>query len=185
MVTRNKYAHRIPTKLDVTGLQNPWACCFLTNITWNGASCEFGATDTFKALRKRTFFSFVCINVLHHADEKALCSMSVLKLGCVSISNMFLVFTAVIKLSAFADAFVRQSARHFWVGMWARSWMLPEQASFLNKGIMWTVSFCSGKWIVLVVVTRFFASVLMWILARSIHNPLKKLTWTKTQHEGV
>ena len=56
-----------------------------------------------------------------------------------------------------------------------RSWILPEQASFRNIEIMWIVFFCSGKWIVPAVVTRFFASVHMWISATSldvsIHNP--------------
>ena len=152
-----------------------WVCWFLTNITWNGLSCGVAARDTFKVFRKKTSFSLVCMNVLHHVDKKALCSMSVLKLGCMSTSNSVPVFTAVIKLSAFVDAFVRQSDWQFWVELRARSWMLPEQSSFLNIEIMWIVSFCSGKWIVLAVVTRFFASVLMWIFAispdRSIHNP--------------
>ena len=50
--------------------------------------------------RKKTSFSFVCINVLHHVDKKAVCSMSVLKLGCMSTSTISQFFTAVIKLSA-------------------------------------------------------------------------------------
>ena len=36
---------------------------------------------------------------------------------------------------------VKQSAKQFWVEMWARSWLLPEQASFRNMEIMWIVSF--------------------------------------------
>ena len=35
-----------------------------------------------KCSRKR-LLSPLCINILHHADKKALCSMSVLKLGCM------------------------------------------------------------------------------------------------------
>ena len=63
-------------------------------------------------------------------------------------------------------------------------WRLPEQVSFRNMEIMWIVSFCWGKRIVLAVVTRFFASVLMWISATSpdmsIHNPRKN--WHETKH---
>ena len=94
------------------------------------------------------------------------------------------VFTAVIKLSAFADNFVKQTAKQFWVETWAKSWILPELVSFRNMEIMWIVSFCSSKWIVLAVVTRFFASVLMWISATSpdmsIHNPRRN--WHETKH---
>ena len=115
--------------------------------------------------------------------KKALCSMSVLKLGCISTLRNLPVFTAVIKLSAFADAFVKQSDKQFWVEVWAKSWILPEQASFRNIEITWIVSFCSGKWIVLAVVTTFFASVLMWIFAispdMSIHNPRRN--WREPQ----
>ena len=160
-----------------------WVRCFHTNITWNGPSCRVGARDTFKAFKKKTF-SCVRINVLHHVDKKVLCSISVPKIGSMSTSSNSPVFTCVIELSAFADAFVRQSATQFWVGMWARSWILPEQASFLNIEIMWIVSFCSGEWNVLAVVTRFSASVLMWMSAispdRSIHNPRRN--WHEPKH---
>ena len=67
--------------------------------------------------------------------------------------------------------------------MCARSWILPEQASFRNM-LMWIILFCSGKWIVLAVVIRFFASVLMWMFATapdmSIHNPWRN--WHEPQH---
>ena len=53
----------------------------LTNITWNGPSRESGEREIFKAFREKTFFSLVCMNVLHHVHKKALCSMSVLKFG--------------------------------------------------------------------------------------------------------
>ena len=53
----------------------------LTNITWNSPSRGIGARETFKAFRKKTSFSIVRRNVLHHVDKKALCSMSVLKCG--------------------------------------------------------------------------------------------------------
>ena len=50
--------------------------------------------------------------------------------------------------------------------------------------IMWIVSFCSGKWIVLAVVTRFFASVHMWISATSpdkfTQNPRRN--WHEPKH---
>ena len=68
--------------------------------------------------------------------------------------------------------------------MWARSWIPPEQDSFLNIEIMCIVSFCSSKWIVLAVVTRFFTSVLVWIFAissdMSIHNPQRN--WHELKH---
>ena len=137
-----------------------------------------------KAFRKETFFSLVNINVLHHVDKNALCSMRVLKFGWTSTSKNLTASTAVIKLSAFTDVFVKQSAKQFWVEMWARSWILPEQVSFRNMEIMWIVSFCSGKWIVLAVVTRFFASVLMWTSGTSpdmsIHSPRRN--WHETKH---
>ena len=84
----------------------------LTNITWNGPSRGAGEREIFKAFRKNTFSSIVCMNGLHHVDNKALCSMSVLKFGETSTSNNLPVFTALIKLSAFADAFVKQSANN-------------------------------------------------------------------------
>ena len=37
--------------------------------------------EILKAFRKKSSFSFVCINVLHHLDRKALCSMGVIKIG--------------------------------------------------------------------------------------------------------
>ena len=119
-----------------------WVWLVSTNITWNGSFRGVGAREILKAFRKRTFFSLVCMNVPHHVDKKPLCSMSVLKSGWMSTLGNLPVFTAVIKLSAFADPFVKQSHKQFWVGMWARSWILPEQASFRNMEIMWIVSFC-------------------------------------------
>ena len=150
-----------------------------------GWSCSWSwwKKENFKAFRKKTFFSLVCMFFLHHVDKNALCYMRVLKFGRTSTSNNLTVFTAVIKLSAFADDFVKQSAKQFRVEMRARSWILPEHVSFRNIEIMWIVSFCSGKGIVLAVVTRFFASVLMWISATSsdmsIHNPRKN--WHETK----
>ena len=83
----------------------------LTNITWNGPSREVGERDIFKAFRKKTFFSLRCMNVRHHVDKNALYSMSVLKFGWTSTCNNTTVFTVVIKLSAFTDDFVKQSAK--------------------------------------------------------------------------
>ena len=60
--------------------------------------------------RKTTSFSLVCKNVLQQVDRKALYSMRVLKSGRMSTSSNFPVCTAVIRLSALAEAFVRQSA---------------------------------------------------------------------------
>ena len=124
------------------------------------------------------------MNVLYHVDKNAMSSMRVLKFGWTSTSHNLTVSTAVINLSAFADNFVKQTNKQFWVEMWAKSCTLAEQVSFRNMEIMWVVSFCSSKWIVLAVVTRFFASVLMWISATSpdmsIHNPRKN--WHETKH---
>ena len=64
-----------------------WLCWFLTNITWNGSFRGVGAREILKASRKRTFFSFVCVNVLHQVVKKALCFMSVLKSGWMSTSD--------------------------------------------------------------------------------------------------
>ena len=129
-------------------------------------------------------FSLVCTNVLHQMDKEVLCSMSVLKSGWMSTLGNLPVFTAVIKLSAFADAFVKQSDKQFWIEIWAKSWILREQASFRNIEITWIVSFCSSKWIVLAVVTTFYAPVLMWICATSpdmsIHNPRRN--WHDPEH---
>ena len=58
----------------------------------------------------------------------------------MSSSSGLPVFTTVIKLSAFADAFDKQSAKQFWVGMWARSWILSEQVSCRNMEIKWLSS---------------------------------------------
>ena len=113
----------------------------------------------------------------------ALCFHECPQIEWISTSNHFTVFTGEIRLSAFADAFVRQSVIQFWVGVWARSWIFPKM------GIMWIVFFCSGKWVVLVVVTRFFASILMWTFVTSsdmsINNPRKNwrapnISWKNT-----
>ena len=157
----------------------------LTNITWDGPARGAGERKRTSRRLGRKPFSLLCAwFFLHHVDKNALCYMRVLKFGRTSTSNNLTVFTAVIKLSAFVDDFVKQTAKQFWVEMWARSWILPEQVSFRNMEIMWIVSFCSGKGIVLAVVTRFFASVLMWISATSpdmsIHNPRKN--WHETKH---
>ena len=156
----------------------------LTNITWDGPSRGACEREIFKAFKKKTCFSLVCMNALHHIGKHALCSMVVLTFGRTSTSKNLTASTAGIKWSAFADDFVNQSAKQFWVEMWARSWILPEQVSFRNMEIMWIVSFCSGKWIVLAAVTRFFASVLMWMSATSldmsIHSPRRN--WHETKH---
>ena len=157
----------------------------LTNITWDGPARGAGERKRTSRRLGRKPFSLLCAwFFLHHVDKNALCYMRVLKFGRTSTSNNLTVFTAVIKLSAFVDDYVKQSAKQFWVEMRARSWILPEQVSFRNMEIMWIVSFCSSKGIVLAVVTRFFASVLMWISATSpdmsIHNPREN--WHETKH---
>ena len=57
------------------------------------------------------------MNVLHQVVKKALSFIGVLESGWMSTSSNLPVFTAVIKLLAFADAFVKQSVKQFWVGM--------------------------------------------------------------------
>ena len=65
-----------------------------------------------------------------------------------------------------------------------QEYSLREQAPFRNMEIIWIVSFRSGKWIVLAVVTSIFASVLMGICATSpdmsIQNPRKN--WHEPKH---
>ena len=156
----------------------------LTNITWDGPAR--GAGEWKRTLRRSGTKPFSLLSAwffLHHVHKNALCYMRVLKFGWTSTSNNLTVCTAVIKLSVFADNFVKQTAKQFLVETWARSWILPELVSFRNMEIMWIVSFCSGKGIVLAVVTRFFVSVLMWISATSpgmsIHNPRRN--WHETK----
>ena len=125
-----------------------------------------------KVFRKKTSFSLVCMNVWHHVDKKALCSMSVLQLECMSTSDSFPVFTAVIKFIACADAFTAEDHEYFLNKLPFPTWRSCD------------LSPLSGKWIVLAVVTRFFASVLVWIFAtlsdRSIHNPRRN--WHEAKH---
>ena len=72
-------------------------------------------------LGNTTSFSLVYKIVLHQVDRKALCFLRVLRSGWMLTSSNFPICTAVIRLSALTEAFVRQSAKQFWVGMWARS----------------------------------------------------------------
>ena len=129
MATKNKYAHRLSTKIVVTGLKNRMLVSARADVNFVAFRPFF---ETFSFLILSHNYSIllilehvvflqtshgmvllVCINVLHHVDKKALCSMSVLKLVCMSTSNSFPVCTAVINLSAYADAFVKQSAKQF------------------------------------------------------------------------
>ena len=151
MVTRAKHKHHVFVKNDTIV---PWGIdasvckcrrCFRSILilgihvssdkyTWDGPSRGTGERETFKAFRTKTLFSLMCMNVPHHVDKNALCSVTVLKFGWTSTSNNLPVFTAVIKLSAFADAFVKRSAKQFGNEMWAKSWILPEQASLTQHG---------------------------------------------------
>ena len=107
-----------------------------TNITWDGPSRGACEREIFKAFRKKTCFSLVCMKVVHHVDKNALFSMSVLKVGLTSTSKNLTASTAVIKLSAFADAFVKQFAKQFRVEMCEISCTLPAQASIRTMEIM-------------------------------------------------
>ena len=108
-----------------------------------GWSCSWSwwKKENFKAFRKKPFFSRVHEFFWHHVDKNALCYKRVLKFGRTSTSNNLSVFTAVIKLSAFVNDFVKQSAKQLRVEKRARSWILPEQVSFRNMKIMWIVFF--------------------------------------------
>ena len=53
----------------------------LTNITWDGPSPGAGEWEIPNSPRKKALFYRVCMNVLHHVDNNALCSMRVLKFG--------------------------------------------------------------------------------------------------------
>ena len=81
------------------------------------------------------FSLFKCINI----------PQSVPKLAWMSTSNNLPVFTTEIKLSAFADDFVKQSSNHFWLGIWPNSCILPEHACFRYMEIIWIVSFGKKK----------------------------------------
>ena len=47
----------------------------------NGPSWGVGAREILRVFRKKTSFSFVCKNVLHQVDKKALCSIRGLTSG--------------------------------------------------------------------------------------------------------
>ena len=136
----------------------------LTNITWHGPSRGAGEREIPKAFWKNTF-SLLFAWMFYTMETRMPCApWESWSLDERQLPSNLPVITAVIKLSAFADDFDRQICQaKIWVEMWARSWILPEEASFRNMEIIWIVSFCSGKWIVLAVVTRFFTSVLMWM----------------------
>ena len=75
----------------------------LTNITWNDPCWGDGARELLRVFGNKTSFSLVYINVQHQEDKKALCCISALKSGWMPTSGNVPVFTAVIKMSAFAD----------------------------------------------------------------------------------
>ena len=112
------------------------------HLIWSflGSLCK----RNLEVFRKKASFSLVCKNVLHKVDKKALCSIRVLKTGWISTSSNLPGCTAAIRVSALAEAFVKQSGKQFWVRMWARSWIFPEEASFRNMEIMWMVFFVQG-----------------------------------------
>ena len=83
-----------------------------------------------------------------------------------------------------ADDLARQYDKQSAEDAYGRSSICPEQDSFLNIWIIWIVSFCSGKRVVEVVVTRLFPSVRMWIATHaalmSIHKPRRN--WQVPKH---
>ena len=176
---RARHRHNILIKIDIIGQRN-----------WTHDSAKADVMFVaFRPLRSHVFSSFLLLGMLslhkHHlkssfleswckrdlegaqeenfrlpcvhkcsapGKKKALCFISVLKSMWMSTSSNLLVFTAVIKLSAFAD------------GMWAQ-----------HRDHVDGLHLFSVTRIVLAVVTRFFASVFMWMFAASpdlsIHNP--------------
>ena len=78
-------------------------------------------------------------------------------------------------------AFVKQSVKQLLAGSWARSWVLPEIASFRNIEIP---LFCSRIWVVLAVDSKFFASVLKWMFATSLEMSINypRRYWREPKH---
>ena len=129
-----------------------------------------------KAFRRKTYFSLVCMNVLHHVDKKPFCSMSLLKFRWTSTSNNLYCFHGCVRNVCF-PRWLRQA-----ICQTLLSWNVSKITNTpLNKLPFATwesyelFPSCSSKWVVLAVVTRFFASILMWMSATSpdmsIHNP--------------
>ena len=79
---------------------------------------------------KKNTFSLARMNVLHRINKKALSPWMFCNQG---------------ECPHPADASFKQYGKHVWDGMWARSWILPEQTSFRNIEILW-MFFCSSKW---------------------------------------
>ena len=101
--------------------------------------------NTLKRSGRKTCFSLVCMHVLHHVDKKSIRSMTFLKFERTSISHNLSVFTAVIKLSAFAMPSPSKLPHNSELECEQDHEILPEQASFRNIEIMWMVSFYSRK----------------------------------------
>ena len=80
-----------------------------------------------KSVQEENIFSIVCMSLLHHVDKKSLCSRSVLKFGWTSTSNNLSVFTAVFKLSAFAETWSSNLPNNFELKC------VQDHEYFLNK----------------------------------------------------
>ena len=160
-------------------------CWLLTNITWSAPSRGFDARETFKVFRKKTSFSLVCIKVLHQVDKKTLCPMSVLKYGWMSTSNNLLVFTAVIRLSVFAQTIcqtilslnVCKIMNIPWTGF------LSQHGNHVDCLLLFRWVTCSCCCYEVLYVS---SHVNVWNFTWNVH-PLstETLTWTKTFHERV
>ena len=98
-----------------------------------------------------------------HVTRKALCLSSERNGGCTSTCSSCPVSIDWISWSGLAECFVNGSAKQYSLDIWDRSSRCPVLLSCLNIWITRCASFCSGKWVVWAVVTRLFASVLMWI----------------------
>ena len=102
-------------------------------------------------VQDEAFFSLVSRNVLHQEDKNALRSTSVLKWGWKSTSSILLVFTAVIK--CLPSHMLGQTICQTLLSCNVSKIIDTSWTGFRNMEIMWFVSFCSSKWIVLAVIT--------------------------------
>ena len=113
----------------------------LTNITWNGPSREACEREIFKASRKKTFSPPLRAWMFYTMYTRSPCapwvSWNLDARQLLMISLFSLLWSSCLP----SPMICQQSAKQFWVEMWARSWLLPEQASFRNMEIMWIVSF--------------------------------------------
>ena len=98
-----------------------------------------------------------------HVVKNVLCFSNDRNGGCTSTFSSLPVVIDDTNWSGFAVDLVSGSARQYSLAMWLKSSKWPVLLSCLNICIKWWVSFCSGRCVVWAVVTKLFASVLMWM----------------------